>query len=58
MLGVPLEVIAPADGVVGATLVEPGEAVEYGQELVVVELVVPPSAAGTTGAGEAGGGAG
>lgn len=37
MLGVPHEVIAPVDGVVGATLVDAGEAVEYGQELIVVE---------------------
>jgi biotin carboxyl carrier protein len=37
MLGVPHEVVAPVDGVVGATLVEAGEAVEYGQELIVVE---------------------
>lgn len=38
MLGIAQEVIAPADGVVGASLVEPGQAVEYGQELVVIEL--------------------
>jgi biotin carboxyl carrier protein len=31
-------VVAPADGVVGVSLVEPGQAVEYGQELVVIEL--------------------
>jgi biotin carboxyl carrier protein len=37
MLGVPHEVVAPVDGIVGATLVEAGEAVEYGQELIVVE---------------------
>ena len=39
MLGVPQEVIAPADGLLGASLVEPGDAVEYGQELLVIELV-------------------
>lgn len=39
VLGVPTEVVAPADGIVGASLVEPGEAVEYGQELVWVELL-------------------
>lgn len=39
MLGVPQEVIAPVDGIVGATLVEAGQAVEYGQELIVVEQV-------------------
>jgi biotin carboxyl carrier protein len=45
VLGVPIEVIAPADGIVGASLVEPGEAVEYGQELVWVELLsAAPSA--------------
>ncbi len=40
MLGVPQEVLAPVDGVVGATLVEAGTAVEYGQELVRIELAV------------------
>jgi biotin carboxyl carrier protein len=44
VLGIPQEVVAPADGVVGASLVEAGEAVEYGQELVVVELVNAPTA--------------
>jgi biotin carboxyl carrier protein len=39
MLGVPQEVVAPVDGIVGATLVEAGQAVEYGQELIVVEQV-------------------
>jgi biotin carboxyl carrier protein len=38
MLGIAQEVIAPADGLIGASLVEPGEAVEYGQELVVIDL--------------------
>jgi biotin carboxyl carrier protein len=38
MLGVPQEIVAPVDGILGATLVEPGDAVEYGQELIVVEL--------------------
>ncbi len=47
MLGVPQEVVAPIDGVVGTSLVEPGEAVEYGQELVVVEFGVPMSTNGT-----------
>ncbi|MGZ8502221.1 MAG: acetyl-CoA carboxylase biotin carboxyl carrier protein [Candidatus Limnocylindrales bacterium] len=45
VLGVPTEVVAPADGIVGASLVEPGEAVEYGQELVWVELLSSPPAA-------------
>ena len=47
MLGVPQEVVAPIDGTVGSSLVEPGQAVEYGQELVVIE---PAEDAGATGA--------
>jgi biotin carboxyl carrier protein len=43
LLGVPQEVVAPADGIVGATLAEPGEAVEYGQELIVIELAGRPA---------------
>jgi biotin carboxyl carrier protein len=46
MLGVPQEVVAPTDGLVGASLVDSGEAVEYGQELVVIEFATassPPS---------------
>lgn len=38
MLGIAQEVVAPADGLVGESLVEPGQAVEYGQELVVIDL--------------------
>jgi biotin carboxyl carrier protein len=38
MLGVPHEVVAPMDGVIGASLVEAGHAVEYGQELIRIEL--------------------
>ena len=41
MLGVPQEVVAPSDGLVGASLVEPGDAVEYGQDLVVIEFASP-----------------
>jgi biotin carboxyl carrier protein len=37
MLGVAQEVLAPVDGVLGASLVEPGDAVEYGQELLLIE---------------------
>ncbi|MDP9482758.1 MAG: hypothetical protein M3P84_06000, partial [Chloroflexota bacterium] len=47
VLGVPTEVVAPADGIVGASMVEPGEAVEYGQELVWVELLSSVPAADT-----------
>jgi len=46
MLGIPQEVLAPVDGVVGTSLVEPGEAVEYGQELLVIEY--DPTAPGST----------
>jgi biotin carboxyl carrier protein len=38
LLGIPQDVVAPSDGIVGASLVEAGEAVEYGQELIVIEL--------------------
>jgi biotin carboxyl carrier protein len=41
VLGVREEILAPADGVVGATLVEAGTAVEYGQELIRLELTAP-----------------
>ncbi|HYH94153.1 MAG TPA: biotin/lipoyl-containing protein [Candidatus Saccharimonadales bacterium] len=46
MLGVAQEVVAPIDGIVGASLVESGDAVEYGQELLAIELV--PSAGVST----------
>ena len=38
ILGVAQDVLAPMDGIVGDRLAEPGEAVEYGQELVVIEF--------------------
>jgi biotin carboxyl carrier protein len=38
MLGIAQEVVSPVDGIVGASLVEPGDAVEYGQELIVIEF--------------------
>jgi len=41
VLGVREDVVAPADGVVGSTLVEAGTAVEYGQELIRIELTAP-----------------
>jgi biotin carboxyl carrier protein len=41
VLGVRQEVPAPADGIVGQTLVEAGMAVEYGQELIRLELTAP-----------------
>lgn len=43
MLGVAQEVVAPMDGVVGASLSESGDAVEYGQELVVIEFASAPA---------------
>jgi biotin carboxyl carrier protein len=36
---VPQDVLAPGDGVIGSALVEAGDAVEFGQELVVIELM-------------------
>jgi biotin carboxyl carrier protein len=39
VLGVRQEVVAPARGVVSRILVEPGEAVEYGQELLQIDVV-------------------
>ena len=41
VLGVPHEVLAPADGTVATALVEGGHAVEYGQELVRIDLAAP-----------------
>jgi biotin carboxyl carrier protein len=38
VLGVREDVVAPVDGVIGSSLVEAGEAVEYGQELIRIEL--------------------
>lgn len=49
MLGVPQEVVAPSDGLVGLSLVEPGDAVEYGQGLVIIEFASPAApTAGST----------
>ncbi len=38
MLGIPQEVVAPADGILGASFADAGQAVEYGQELIAIEL--------------------
>jgi pyruvate/2-oxoglutarate dehydrogenase complex dihydrolipoamide acyltransferase (E2) component len=46
MLGIPQEVVAPADGIVGASLVEAGQTVEYGQDLVIIELAGRPAERG------------
>ncbi len=50
MLGVPQEVVAPSDGLIGASLVDAGDAVEYGQELVVIEFAtsVPAGSSAAT----------
>jgi biotin carboxyl carrier protein len=56
MLGIPQEVVAPIDGVVGVSLVEPGQAVEYGQELVVIEPADETGPAGGPGGSGASGG--
>jgi biotin carboxyl carrier protein len=45
VLGVPQDVLAPVDGIVGSTLVEAGTAVEYGQELIRIELTTPAAPA-------------
>jgi biotin carboxyl carrier protein len=37
VLGVKVEVVSPADGIVARVLADGGEAVEYGQELVRLE---------------------
>lgn len=43
VLGIPQEVVAPADGIVGAGLVQGGDVVEYAQELVWIELISAPA---------------
>jgi len=48
MLGVPQEVVSPTDGLVGASLVDSGEAVEYGQELVVIEFATASSSSSSS----------
>ena len=39
VLGVPQEVVAPFDGVLGRMLVGPGEIVEYGEPLIRIDHV-------------------
>ena len=45
VLGVQQDVVSPVDGIIGSSLAEAGEAVEYGQELVRIE---PPEQAPTS----------
>jgi biotin carboxyl carrier protein len=49
ILGVAQEVVAPVDGILGSSLVESGDAVEYGQEILVIEFA--PGSASTNGTG-------
>jgi biotin carboxyl carrier protein len=44
VLGISQDVVSPNDGIVGASLVEPGDPVEYGQEVVEIELLGAPAA--------------
>jgi biotin carboxyl carrier protein len=46
VLGVQQDVVAPVDGLIGLSLAEAGEAVEYGQQLVRIE---PPERVGERG---------
>jgi len=50
VLGVREDVVAPVDGVIGSSLAEAGEAVEYGQELVRIELPENSRGLGANGA--------
>ena len=43
VLGIAQDVVAPVNGIVGAGMVENGDAVEYGQELVWIELISAPA---------------
>jgi biotin carboxyl carrier protein len=51
MLGVAQEVLSPVDGIIGSALAESGDAVEYGQELLAIEII----AASTTSSNRSGG---
>ena len=49
ILGVAQEVVAPVDGILGSSLVESGDAVEYGQEILVIEFTPNPASNNGTG---------
>jgi acetyl-CoA carboxylase biotin carboxyl carrier protein len=53
VLGIGQDLVAPEDGLIGATLVQAGEPVEYGQAIIVLEQLGEPRSrpAGATGAG-------
>jgi multidrug efflux pump subunit AcrA (membrane-fusion protein) len=58
VLGVAVEVSAPVDGIVATSLVEDGDAVEYGQPLAALEpLAAGGSALSVGGASRSAGGA-
>ena len=42
VLGIGQDLVAPADGLIGATLVAAGEPVEYGQDVIVLEQLAEP----------------
>ena len=42
VLGIGQDLVAPGDGLIGATLVAPGEPVEYGQAIIVLEQLGEP----------------
>lgn len=44
VLGIGQDLVAPADGLIGATLVAAGEPVEYGQAVIVLEQLEEPRA--------------
>jgi biotin carboxyl carrier protein len=49
VLGVNQDVLSPVEGIIGSSLAEAGEAVEYGQDLIRIELPEPASATGIDG---------
>ena len=53
VLGVNQDVVAPVEGIIGSSLVEAGEAVEYGQPLVRIELPEAAPAAAAPAGGSA-----
>ena len=48
LLGIPQDVVAPIDGIVVEVLAQGGDAVEYGEEVAVVEAEPEKPAAGDT----------
>ena len=48
LLGIPQDVVAPIDGIVAEVLAQGGDAVEYGEEVAVVEAEPEKPAAGDT----------